>query len=483
MKNTHPPVVVVAQPSGQVANKIDFSSQRPFRKFQTFGKVALSFLAMFGLFFMPEFAFAQLTVDFTVTPPTCAGYTNGSAEALPQGGTAPYQFHWSNNQGGQAIYGLTGGTFSLTVTDATGSTVVGNVTVTPPDPVVAKINPDMGVCAGNTGTYTAIGDGGTASYNYMWSNGATSQTISTQDTGYFFVTITDVNGCFDVGGFQIFDKLSVDVVTKNSSCAGICDGSATAFIHGGVKPYTYFWNTGSNAAAIFPLPPGIYTVSVTDSLGCMATGTGIVLEPPPIFLDLQVDGECTGNGNASVIASGGSPPFQYLWSTGSTDTSVSNLSEGYYFVTITDSLSCQVDTQVVISNGAVLAIAEKDDATCLGLDDGSALAAAPSGIGPLNFTWSDGQTPIAANNLAPGNYGLTLTDAAGCEDTASVVIGADIVITVDGSGTEAGCNDAQLGTATASVILGGNPPYSFLWNDSLAQTSLTAIGLDDGTYT
>lgn len=434
---------------------------------------------------LPMLAGAQVSVGVQATPPTCHGFSNGEAQALPQGGAAPYAFSWSNNQTGQTAYGLGAGTYHVTVTDAVGATAVGSATLAQPDSLVALVFPMNGLCNGNTGDFTALAVNSTPPLSFQWSNGETGQVISNPDTGYVYVSITDSKGCYDVGGLKIAALLEVYIHTEDVLCPGDCDGSAEAIISGGVGPYSVQWNTGGTTQVIHPLPGGTYTATVTDGNGCTAVASGTIYEPPPIVVTFDVQGQCSPVGEASATASatGGTPPFTYEWSTGEQGPHVSNLTEGYYFVTVTDSLGCKKSATLAISDGTTLLVTATDDATCAGLDDGSAQAVATGGLGPLQFLWSDGQATPDATNLAPGSYTLLLTDGAGCQDSATVSIGADIVVELSSSATAAGCNSAALGTATVAVVSGGSAPYFFDWNDPLLQNTPTATGLADGSYT
>jgi gliding motility-associated-like protein len=444
----------------------------------------LTEIAIVTVVLLPLLAGAQVAVDVQVTPPSCYGYTNGSAQALPTGGTSPYSYWWSNNQGGQTTYGLPAGSYTVTVTDAAGLTATAIAIVPQPDSLVAHVAPLGSICQGNQGDFIAFADNASPPLSFQWSNGANTQTISNPDTGFLYVTITDANGCFDVGGLKIPAPLTVSIHTEDVLCPGDCDGSAEAIISGGVGPYAVQWNTGGTTQVIHPLPGGTYTATVTDGNGCTAVASGTVYEPPPIVITFTVAGQCSAVGDASATASatGGTPPFSYEWSTGVLGQSVSGLAEGYYFVTVTDSLGCKKSETLAISDGASVVIASFDDATCAGLDDGSAQAVATSGLGPLSYLWSNGQTTPSASQLPPGDYGITLTDGAGCQDSAAVSIGADFVVTLATRTTDAGCNDAMLGTASAFDVAGGTAPYSYKWNDPAGQTTPVATGLGDGAF-
>ena len=427
-------------------------------------------------------ASAQLSVNLDATIPACNGYTNGSIQAMVTGGVGPYVYLWNNDQGGTAIHGVGAGSYSLTVTDAMGETASAALTLSEPPPLSAGILPQGFICLGNNGTFIAAAAGGTPPYSYNWSNGASAQTISNPDPGYYYVTVTDANGCSSVGGMAINEPLTTTVHTIDVICPLWCDGSAEAIISGGTGPYTFQWNTGATTQVIFPLPPGIYTVTVTDGNGCTSVASGEITEPAEIILDVNVQNPCSGNANATVNATGGTPPFTYEWSNGQTGQAASGLTEGVYFVTVTDANGCKKDHAVTISSGAVVVVTNAQDATCANPNSGSASAVVTSGIGPFSYLWSNGATTPAATNLSPGTYTVTVTDAAGCSDTGSVNISTSPAFDLSVSSTGGGCDGSGVGAATVQVTAGGIAPFTYQWNDTQQQTTQTAVNLAPGSY-
>jgi gliding motility-associated-like protein len=180
---------------------------------------------------------------------------------------------------------------------------------------------------------------------------------------------------------------------------------------------------------------------------------------------------------------GGTPPYVFQWSNGVLGQEVTNLQQGVFFVTVTDANGCQKDRQITVSQGVVLSIESIVDASCDDPAGGSATVGVPQGIGPLSYRWSDGQTTQTASNLSPGMYTVTVTDGAGCSADATLKIqstGGGILLALTAS--PAGCT-SPVGSATATVLSGGSPPYTYLWSDPQQQTTPTASGLSPGIYT
>src|SRR5439155_1242428 len=116
-------------------------------------------------------------------------------------------------------------------------------------------------------------------------------------------------------------------------------GSASVAASGGTSPYTYAWSNGGNTASISSLTAGTYCVTVIDSKGCSATCCYIVTQPTALAASCSgTNVNCFGSatGSASVAASGGTSPYTYAWSTGSTTSAISSRPAGTYCVTVTD---------------------------------------------------------------------------------------------------------------------------------------------------
>lgn len=443
-------------------------------------KCILGFLMI--CFCTPFLVDAQISVGIVGTPPTCPGFTNGSLEASASGGWPPYTYTWSNGATGPILIGVGAGVYSVTVVDIDLAIATATYTLVDPPSLVIDIIQIGNVCT-NPGDIRVNVSGGTAPYTYLWSNGSTSDTQTGLAPGLYCVTVTDANGCAKVNCFAVGSVLSVDVQTVDSQCAMLCDGSAVANVSGGTPPYTFLWNTGSTDQLIAPLGPGTYTVTVTDANGCVVIGSGIVSEPPPIIITLNIvqPGCLSGNtGSISASATGGVPGYTYTWNTGQTGPVISNLGPGTYTLVVTDANNCSVDTTVAIIPGNDLDLqVTGTDEICLGQQNGTATATANGGTPPYTFAWSNGASGPVITGLTPGTYTVTATDQAGCQKSASVTVraGSALMLTITKSDvTVCGGSD---GSASASVT-GGTAPYLFTWSNGATAANIT--NLQAGTY-
>jgi len=265
-------------------------------------------------------------------------------------------------------------------------------------------------------------------------------------------------------------------------------GSATAVVTDGLAPFTYSWSpSGGTAATSTGLVAGTYTVTVIDAANRTATANVTINEPDALDSNIITTNiTCNGANNGSVVLAptGGVAPYTYLWDTGATTSSITNLPAGTYSVTITDANGCTLAETATITDPAVLAIASSShtDVTWYGGNDGSATVSATGGIAPYTYSWSpSGGTNATATGLIAGNYTVTVTDVNGCTATESFTIIQPIPLMVQStSNTNVKCNGGFNGTATI-VAIGGNAPYTYLWSPSGA-TNATATGLAAGMH-
>jgi len=279
---------------------------------------------------------------------------NGSAIVYPDSGTAPYNYHWSNDQTAQKIQNVINGTYYVTITDASGCTatteaVIGN---TPLPLTVADVIDAM--CGRTNGSATVNADSGTAPYNYHWSNNQTTQQIQNVASGTYSVTVTDAMGCTATTTATIANSpLPTSAPDIDSASCGQADGRATITASDGTPPYTYMWDIGQTTDTLINAPTGNYIVTITDSLGCTATATVFIPERPgPSAVASSTDEICNrANATAIVVAHGGTGTYTYAWSDNSqqtTDTAV-NLQAGTYAVIVSDGY-CNTIATVIIDN-------------------------------------------------------------------------------------------------------------------------------------
>ena len=425
---------------------------------------------------------AQVNVSITSTDPTCAGYTNGIAVATATNGTAPYTYVWNGTTSGNTLSGLAAGTYTVVATDAANRTGTATVTLTSPTAVNSTVS-FASICTG--GNVTVTGTGGTAPYTYNWGAGRTGSTQTGLTTGGYNVTITDNKGCANTRYVFVPGAFSTTLRIGELVCFGDCDAAIDALPQGGTAPFRYLWNTGATTQSIVGIPSGTYSVVVTDANGCTSTATGTVINPPVINLSVVIAAPACGggaNGSATATATGGRPPFTYLWSNGQRTATATGLAVGNYFVTATDSKGCNKSIPVVVPSNAGFNInIVKTDAAC-GTNNGSATASVTGGgTAPFSYAWNT--TPIrttaSINGLGAGTYTVTVTDASGCSAVASTTVNARGSLSITVAKTDGACGITN-GTAAVTVVT-GTAPFTYLWSTGATTSSVSLLGA--GSYT
>ncbi len=444
-------------------------------------------LLLFAL--LPFASSAQMSVSVKTTDPTCFSYTNGEATAVITGGTPPYQYSWSNGQGnGATVYGVKAGSYNVNVSDATGAFATSKFTIGQPTQIIPVSTIDgTNVCTA-TG-YTASATGGVGTYSYSWQNLLTgtmynTQRLSNPSSGSYQLYVTDQQNCTVSKVLNLQQPLSVVVHVGDVVCGGTCDGAAEAVVTGGYPPYTYQWDfKNSTGQQIAPLPGGTYTVIVTDSKGCTKVATGSVYEPPVLKASVVMTNQCTNSATASVSSTGGKPPYIYKWSNGAVGSSVSGLTQGIYFVSVFDASGCNNSTQVTVSDASRLKInVTKTDAACTGNNTGTASVQLTNySQPPFTYKWSNGDTAkTTITGLAPGNYSVTVTDAAGCAAIQGTNVGSATSFTFQTASANTVCGQTT-GSASVTGLTGGTQPYTYLWSNGATTSSISNVA--SGNYT
>lgn len=278
-----------------------------------------------------------------------------------------------------------------------------------------------------------------------------------------------------------------------TSCNGLCDAHAIVSVIGGTGVYTsYNWDdpTVPDTDEV-DLCAGSYTISVTDSDGCVATGTVEVTEPDPINInivgaDILCKGESTGT--ATATASNGTAPYNYSWSNGETGANAVALPAGKSYVSVTDDNSCPAVDSITLTEPALdLTVTFAVTPTsCHNTFDGE-IVATPSG-GTLTspdytYTWSHGANTATVSGLMPGKYKVTITDDNGCTvvDSAEVTSPTELTVSITDT-THVLCYSDSTAIAVAAGA-GGTPLYTYLWNDADNTADSTLADVPSGTYT
>jgi len=344
-------------------------------------------------------------------------------------------------------------------------------------------------CKGGTdGSIDVSAYGGVSPYTYKWSTGSTSNTISVLSAGTYNVTLTDAIAAIEIDSITITEpaaSLSSTITGTNVTCTSLCDGSMDVTPTGGTPPYFYSWPPGNQITKVITgLCPDIYTCSLTDSNGCQAFTNFTITEPTILWSMLDSTSSkvvCNGNdGKIYGTVTGGTRPYSYAWSTGSTDSTILGLTSGVYYLTVTDVNNCvRIDSTSLTDNPAIVVNTGNTLSTC-GSADGTAVVTVTGGVPPYYYNWMTGATTSAINSLSSGSYNISIIDANGCQIVTLINVN-------DAGGSSSGisnitnstCNGSSDGSITVTTN-GGSTPYSYSW--STGDTTSSISGLIAGSY-
>ncbi|RMG84235.1 MAG: T9SS C-terminal target domain-containing protein [Bacteroidetes bacterium] len=377
---------------------------------------------------------SPVLIDFVVTEASCAGGNDGQIVAKITGGVPDYEYQWDipgapdTNQ----VSGLSPGTYGLTVLDANGCSAEASVTVGTSSDLTLNVFGQNVTCFGKSnGIAWAEVSGGAGGYTFSWNvaGGSSTDTLYNLSAGDYSVTVTDSAGCALSASVTIAEPeiLEATILTTSVLCADDNDGTAETVVTGGTPPFTYNWSNGATSANLTGLTPGNYSLTVTDANNCQVVVTAIIEYTSDLGASFTAEKtSCFGgnDGEATISGTGGTPPYTYEWNTGATTATVTGLSAGNYFVTVTDADGCHFGQMVSVPDAdpVVCSASVTSPITTYGGADGAATATAVGGAGNFTYEWETGDTTQTATGLSAGTYQVTVTDANGCTCSTSVTL-------------------------------------------------------------
>ncbi len=448
------------------------------------------------------------------------------------GGTGSLTFSWAPNSdisndgiANPAVYPSVTTDYILSVTDSLGCQMQDTVTIpVSSSPIALATSSSNRMCFGDSILLSASGSsGGTGALNYLWQpNTFLSDSInidvdaSPSSTTMYVLTVTDSNLCSQNDSILITVNAlpSIDIsaaVSAPDTCGQTLGNITGVVISSSGGSLIYDWSDGVTSVGssldLFNVPPGNYSLHVTDSLGCSSgAGPFSVLEVVGPSIDvsgiiLALDTCGVGNGSITgATVSGGTMPYFFSWNDGSSIIdSVINLtgvSSGSYTLLVTDSLGCSaLAGPFLIStiNGPVLdsSLLSVSDANC-GQSDGFITGiVAVGGTGSTSYSWSNGSTIVGTlpdlSGVPSGTYILTISDSAGCISTSSPITLGDLNGPLVDSGSVmidlSSCGGSD-GNVIGLLVSGGTLPYTYAWDDGVSTvgTDLNLLNVGLGNY-
>lgn len=391
------------------------------------------------------------TATFTITEPPilavnlvnktnilCFGDATGIITVNVVGGTLPYTYAWSgpNNftSSNQNLTAVIAGTYNLIVSDNAGCTrnLAVQLTQTPQIKISASNTPI--ICyGGNDASISIVITGGIAPYAIGWSNLGSGTFQNNLSAGDYLITVTDALNCVQTLNVNIPEApiFTINPIVKNVTCFGDKNGSINLNLVGGIAPIKLVWDDSAVAGTTRNnLGPGSYTVTIIDGKPCTIKRTFIILEPQLLVLQGNItnalDCNNANTGAVNLLVSGGSAPFTYTWSNGTTTEDLINIPAGNYLVTVKDANGCSKQAQYSINRPPpiVTTVITKTDFDCpTKFVKQTFVASVSGGVPPYQLVWSSGTVSGPNNEFMNtsqnGTVILNVTDAIGCKSNYS----------------------------------------------------------------
>lgn len=369
-----------------------------------------------------ELEAGQIDLAVSGTADNCGSGT-GSADVAVTGATGNLTYHWEpGDMNTQSVFGLSGGTYTVTVSDEAGCSESDSVTITNTNAPFIYATTSPTDCGAATGSITATAAGGTFPYEYAINGGAygSSGTFTGLAHGTYTVQAQDATGCIGSTTITVTNASNLFAYTDvtPTSCYDATNGAVEAIVYNGTAPYSYQWNNGATTALISNLATGTYNCTITDNAGCQTTVSASVY--PGGFMTLYFDSAYDNCGTAELTAQvynfyNPSPPYSYLWSNGATTETISNVAPGYYTVEVTDAAGCTTNGDYTVYDfdysyitGKVFLDANTNCTLDAGDDPIHGWITATSGTGQnyQGYAYTDGNYSIAVPNGA-ASYTMT----------------------------------------------------------------------------
>ncbi|MBI2269842.1 MAG: SBBP repeat-containing protein [Bacteroidetes bacterium] len=434
-----------------------------------------------------------------VNPGLCI--CNGTATVTVACGTPPFNYVWSSgsqtlnaNSNTNTITGLCSGNYSVKVTDSNcniNSTTINYILPGGSGSVSLSSTQNNVSCTGFcNGSATIAASGGTSPYTYSWSNGQTALTASGLCVGTYSVVATDVGNCTSVQSINITQpsKLALGFST-NWSCSAN-KATVTVSPANGTPPYVYLWNNSQTTSTVSGLNAGTYSVTVTDSKGCTATGSIIAENIPPVIAASITNNTCNANGSIIVKVSGVSP-VMYSWSSGHTAATYDNPAPGIYTVTVTDGNGCvATKTFSVTNNSPVSATFTNSPTACTGTNVNFTNTGTTGGT--TTYSWTIGAPANVSGTTNDFSYAFLTT---GTYSITHQVFSGGCLHTITGNVTIINCTGGPTVTTNAASVcpgscitvtsssVGGATPYTYSWSTGYTAQNINVCPVSTTTYT
>lgn len=271
---------------------------------------------------------------------------------------------------------------------------------------------------------------GIAPFTFSWSNGSVDSILTNVGAGTYSLTVTDSSGCFETAVVNINDPYTISFGGQiNPTCEGSTNGQITVSSSGCYCMFsgcTFQWSNGTSGYTASGLSAGNYSVTITHANGCVVTPVVSIPNGLPVIAASIIDNvNCHGGSDGSIQLIPSYSGVNYLWNTGSNDSTIHLIAAGNYSVSVSDNRPCYDTLFFSVSQPTPLSVALSSlPETSIGMNDGSASAIVTGGISPYTFLWNDSlnQNGSTATQLGTGWFSVLVTDSNSCSTIDSVLV-------------------------------------------------------------
>lgn len=433
--------------------------------------------------FIIEVESKDLEYELEIIPAACGG-ENGVAIVTPVSGQAPFTYSWSHDVGltDSIATGLLPGSYTMTITDNNGCEILVDIEVESIDAVTLDYEVVQPICLADNGSILIIPINGEAPFDYSWSNDE-EFVGDFQDNlvaGIYTVTVTDNNDC--VGTIEInLEASDVELLVLGDVIDATCEqanGAVYLNVTNGQDPYEFLWSNQTTDENLVDVHDGNYSVFVTDHFGCTGeasfeiNNSGIA---PEVTIDVTNASAC-GEEDGSIVVAPVDPEadYSYEWGGGETGPELLNIGSGFYDLTVTDNAGdCYAYFEITVNDdGLPDMTVNQNNVSCFGYDNG--YISVDIDGGDFDFLWNTGSEESFIENLQPGDYNLTLTNANCFAYLEFTITEPDPLEIQDVEILDPSCYDYDNGSIEIQAV-GGTEPYQYLWNDQMSGSLISDL--------
>ncbi len=372
-------------------------------------------------------------------------------------------YQWQNGSTDSTFMVHSPGDYAVSVTGPNGcvSSDTIHVNFVPLCNATVQLGADTVICNGSS---IAL-DAGAGFTNYIWSNGTTSQSLVTAQSGSYSIVALDSNLCAGLDTIEVSMPAILSLL-DSTECAG-----DSIRLTAPMGYASYSWSNGHTGDSIWASFPGTYSLTVLDSNGCNQMDTiQVALLAPPLLLGPDAM-KCP---NIAYAATSPSGYASYQWSSGASSQSIQIQTPGIYNLQVVDGFGCSISDQIQILNYAWLPAYLGADTT---LCEGDSIILTPS-TSYLDYLWQDSSTQSSVLVDSSGSFWVNVLDSNGCQSSDSIQViqhPAPSIPTISPLGPVTICDGD-------SIILQATPNlFGYAWSHG-ASTSYTWIN-QAGNYT